>query len=148
MARQQGFTLVELLTVVFLLSIIAMLAVPVYKDYATRAKVTEGLALASPIKALISEYYIVNGRLPQNAAELRLSDPSQYFGQWTESIDVNNVPADATITITYSNTKLPRLAGNNTITLVPRETGRGTLTWDCTGGTVVENLRPKQCRTP
>lgn len=148
MVRQQAFTLVEVLIIVFLLSIIAMIAVPVYKDYATRAKVSEGLSLASPIKALISEYFVLNGRLPTDAAELRLSDPSQYYGKWTESIDVTSLPSDATITITYSNAKLPRLAGNNTLTLVPRDTGRGTLTWDCTGGTVDEDLRPKQCRAP
>lgn len=148
MARQQGFTLVELLVVLFVLSIVAMLAVPVYKDYATRTKVAEGLSLASPIKSLITEFYILNGRLPLDAVELHLSDPSQYFGKWTESIGIANVPSNATITITYSNAKLPRLEGNNTITLVPRETGRGTLTWDCTGGTVVEDLRPKSCRVP
>lgn len=148
MTREQGFTLVELLIVVFLISILAMLAVPVYKDYATRTKVAEGLSLASPIKSLINEYYILNGRLPLDAAELHLADPSQYSGTWTESIAVANVPSNATITITYSNAKLPRLEGNNTMTLVPQETGVGTLRWECTGGTVDEDLRPKQCRAP
>lgn len=148
MARQRGFTLIELLIALFIVSIIAMIAIPIYKDYATRAKVAEGLSLANPIKSLIGEHYVVNGRLPVDAVELHLSDPSQYYGTWTESISVNNVPSDGTITITYANAKLPRLEGNNTITLVPRETGRGTLAWDCTGGTVIEDLRPKHCRAP
>lgn len=148
MACKQGFTLIELLIVVFLITIVAMLAVPVYKDYATRAKVAEGLSLTNPIKSLITEYYILNGRLPLDATELHLADPSQYYGQWTESITVTSVPSDGTITITYANAKLPRLEGNNTLTLVPQDTGRGTLRWDCTGGTIDEDLRPKQCRPP
>lgn len=148
MARQQGFTVIELLITLFIVSIIAMIAIPVYKDYATRAKIAEGLSLASSIKSLIGEHYVMNGRLPVDAVELHLSDPSQYYGKWTESISVSNVPSNGTITITYSNAKLPRLDGNNTITLVPRETGSGTLTWDCTGGTVSEDLRPTSCRAP
>jgi type IV pilus assembly protein PilA len=52
---QQGFTLIELMIVVAIIGILAAVALPAYQDYTVRAKVSEGLVLASGLKPLVAD---------------------------------------------------------------------------------------------
>jgi type IV pilus assembly protein PilA len=52
---QKGFTLIELMIVVAIIGILAAVALPAYQDYTVRAKVTEGIVLASGLKSLVAD---------------------------------------------------------------------------------------------
>lgn len=54
---QKGFTLIELMIVVAIIGILAAVALPAYQDYTIRARISEGLTLASAAKTAVSETF-------------------------------------------------------------------------------------------
>lgn len=158
---QKGFTLIELMIVVAIIGVLVALAIPAYQDYTIRAKVTEGLSLASSAKAIVSE----------NAVNSVVFDSG-----WTAVSATPNVssiaisPINGRITITYTTAVAP--TGANTLILSPlngdRATGTslvlnvpptlGSVTWVCRSagaattvtnagvGTLEAKYAPAECR--
>ena len=146
MNKQQGFTLIELMIVVAIVGILAAIAIPAYQDYTVRARVTEGLSLASAAKATVAE----------NA----MSGSASLAAGWQapgQTPNVSGVAVNSTtgvITITYTSA-----AGNGTLTLTPTLASSGVaiaagtvptdaIEWDCGGGsdTLDARYRPANCR--
>jgi type IV pilus assembly protein PilA len=144
---QKGFTLIELMIVVAIIGILAAVALPAYQDYTVRAKVTEGLSMASSAKLAVAE----------NA-----SNGKAFASGWTAPVataavtSIGITQASGVITITYT-----AAAGGGTITMIPRSgttalsggtatastvPSGGSITWVCTGGTLAAKYRPAACR--
>jgi type IV pilus assembly protein PilA len=134
--KQKGFTLIELMIVVAIIGILAAIAIPAYQDYTIRARVTEGLEMASSAKLAVSETAQTNNALPATQAATGYVTPAA-----TPNVTSIAVGAAGAITVTYT-----AAAGGGTITIVPTLTANGDITWVCTGGSLLAKYRPASCR--
>ena len=138
MQKQQGFTLIELMIVVAIIGILAAVAIPAYQDYTIRAKVTEGLSLASAGKTAISEYFASNGTIPTNNTQAGMADSADISGN---SVDFVEVGTNGVISVTFSTVQIAA----STLLLSPATSG-GKVVWNCTGGDLEGKYRPSSCR--
>ncbi|MCE0724132.1 MULTISPECIES: pilin [Legionella] len=141
--KEKGFTLIELMIVVAIVGILAAIAIPAYQDYVVRARVTEGLSVASSAKTTVSENATTGN-----------ADLSQGWSFANPTPNVQSVvvtAATGVITITYT-----ALAQNVVLTLTPQANGAalvaGTpptdpITWVCAVNNAANNRYvPANCR--
>ncbi len=99
--RDQGFTLIELMTVVTIISLLAAIAVPNFLNALTRAKVSRSLAEQELLVWSLESYFVDRDTYPPNAEEmtvspgdlLPLTTPIPYLSSLPEDIFLH--PADA-----------------------------------------------------
>jgi type IV pilus assembly protein PilA len=127
---QKGFTLIELMIVVAIIGILAAIAIPAYQDYTIRTQVSEGLTLASDVKAGIAEYAAQTGLWPVNLAEAGLGSAAvlgDKSGRYVLSIDVLDA---GTIQIVYGRDANSRIQ-NAQLAIQPFVNENGDVVWRC-----------------
>ncbi len=157
-AVQKGFTLIELMIVVAIIGILAAIAIPAYQDYTIRSQVTEGLNLASDIKAGIAEFRANRGAWPAAITDLGIAAPTDKSGKYVTQIAVQ---ATGRVDITYGNQANATNLAGQVLTLSPGLNTNGDLVWVCgtrvapgglatappAHGTTVQNkYLPNDCR--
>lgn len=102
--KTAGFTLVEILIAVAVISILATIALPLYDRQVQKARRTDGRAALSNIALAQERFYTVNGSYTTNLANLDISSDLQggnsEEGYYTLAISTTNATTVPDFTIT------------------------------------------------
>jgi Tfp pilus assembly major pilin PilA len=121
-----------LLIMVYIIVVLAAVALPAYKVYQTKAKVSTAIILANPARVALTEYYAQNHQVPATLADAGIKE--QLSDGSTLSLD----PKTLTLTIATK-------SGN--VFLSPRGDSQGNITgWGCShADTLTVQEVPKEC---
>jgi len=147
---QKGFTLIELMIVVAIIGILAAIAIPAYQDYTVRSQITEGLNLASDMKAAVAETFAQTGAWPVNNNAVGIDAIKS--GKYVTGVALST----GTIQITYGGIQANTNINGKILGLRPTVSPNGDVIWNCgykavvgsdptgsTAGTNGTNLTPK-----
>jgi type IV pilus assembly protein PilA len=136
-ARQQGFTLIELMIVIAIVGILAAIALPAYQDYTVRARMSEAMAKLAEGKTSVSEFYAATGNLPTTLAQAGIAGAESDIGTLiVEQMTYNANSGSPIIAVAVHESVVPNSGGSVGFELIGvTNPNQRTIRWDCRPGT-------------
>ncbi len=129
------------LLAIFCFLVVVVLPFKPNSNYTARAKVLDGLDLGTVARAAVSAFWQEQKRFPASNAEAALSE--NIDGTYVQSVVIG---AQGVVTITYREGSFPSADGAGPIIVLrPKATAAG-VEWNCKGGDMPDEYRPRDCR--
>ncbi|MCW4628443.1 MULTISPECIES: pilin [Marinomonas] len=136
----RGFTLLELMVVIAIISILASLSAPAFTRQITKAKLIEVQNLATQHQSLVEEFILLHGSFPSEADFNLIKNP----------LDTDSIVKLITVNDQNKGTGNIQLTLNDSTGITEnqylkyaRDTNRN---WHCTSD-LAENVLPLQCKS-
>ena len=128
------------LFLLFVLSILAAIALPAYQDYITRSKLAQVQVEGQAAKLAVEEFKANTDRCPRDADELGLAAPTT---PGLESLAVGSLEdGRCAVEITVGKLGSSEQASGGQLLLTLEEDG----SWTCSGEGIPDKLLPSHCR--
>ena len=143
MLTQRGFTLVELIIALAIISILLALAIPTYQGYAIRTQVTEGMSLAEGAKTAVADYWSSWGDFPADNLAAGLAVPADINGDYVSELRVEN----GKIHVVFDAAGVSAELAGHSLVLSPLDvTATSSLDWTCDAVGIPVEYVPSRCR--
>lgn len=121
------------LIMVYIVGVLAAIAIPAYQDYTIRAKLTAVVTESEPTREKLAAYYLSNGRVPDSLEAANL---------------MKQLPDGSPLSLNPKGMALTVKTKHGEIIFVPSD-AHGRIVWTCTNGEGLKAARlPPSCRAP